>query len=77
MVKSRRMRLAGLVACIGRKGVHTSFGGKNLRKETCRKSYTGWKITIIMYFTLIPHGPHRKPKEYGRDTQTQKDKAIS
>jgi hypothetical protein len=38
MIKSRRMRWAGHVALIGRRGMHIGYGGKARRKETTRKT---------------------------------------
>jgi hypothetical protein len=37
MIKSRRMRSAGLVAQMGKKRMHIGFGGKARRKEPTRK----------------------------------------
>jgi hypothetical protein len=36
--KSRRMRWAGHVARMGRRGMHTGFGGKARRKEITRRT---------------------------------------
>jgi hypothetical protein len=38
IIKSRRMRWAGHVARMGRKGIHIGFGGKAGRRETTRKA---------------------------------------
>jgi hypothetical protein len=38
IIKSKRMRWAGHVARIGRRGTHIGFGGKAGRKETTRKT---------------------------------------
>jgi hypothetical protein len=40
MMKSRRMRWAGHIARIGRRGMHIGIGGKARRKETTRKTKT-------------------------------------
>jgi hypothetical protein len=38
MIKSRRMRLAGHVACTGECGMHIGFWWESRRKETTRKT---------------------------------------
>jgi hypothetical protein len=41
MIKSGRMRWAGYVARMERRGIYTGFSwGKNRKKETTRKTYT-------------------------------------
>jgi hypothetical protein len=40
MIKSRRMRWAGHVACMGRSVMHIGFWWESRRKETARKTYT-------------------------------------
>jgi hypothetical protein len=47
-IKSRRMRLAGHVARMGRRGMHMDIGGKSRRKETSRKTRRRWVDNIKM-----------------------------
>jgi hypothetical protein len=38
MIKSRRMRWTGHVACMGRRGKHIGFWWESQKKETTRKT---------------------------------------
>jgi hypothetical protein len=40
MIKLRRMREAGILARVEKRGMHIGFGGKARRKESTRKTYT-------------------------------------
>jgi hypothetical protein len=47
MIKSRRMRCAGHVARMGRRGMHIGYWWESQKKETTRKTKTkggGWII---------------------------------
>jgi hypothetical protein len=50
MIKSRRMRCAGHVARMGRRGMHLVYWCKNQKKIATRRPRSRWVDNIKMYF---------------------------
>jgi hypothetical protein len=56
MINLRRMRWAGHVARMGRRGMHVGFWWETRRKETTRKARRRWKVNIKMDLREIGWG---------------------